>query len=323
MKNPALAVGPCATTVADAQGLRAGLSGIPQQACGFTLVELVLVIALAGIIVVMISTVLSRPLDGFLAQSRRGELVDQAAGAMNRLTRDVRLAVPNSLRVSADGHAVELLLIQGAARYRANRNDSQGLRFSPEAAGTCASTAVDGRCDTVQVLDGAFDPTGARWMVVYNIGAESGGNPVVGSNLWAPANPGVMTPTGSTFSLLPGAPAGESIIAVGNLPATGFRFAYASPQQRVYLARTVVGFRCQNGQLLRYTYNQLLSTLPAAPPLGSNPEPLALNVDCGQTRFTYQAGSTARAGLLSLALHTTLDGESFQLLQQVHIDNAP
>lgn len=51
---------------------------------------------------------------------------------------------------------------------------------------------------------------------------------------------GGMTPTGSTFSLLPGAPAGESIIAVGNLPATGFRFAYASPQQRVYLAQTVV-----------------------------------------------------------------------------------
>lgn len=55
-------------------------------------------------------------------------------------------------------------------------------------------------CLAVQVLDGAFDPTGARWMVMYNIGAESGGNPVVGSNLWAPANPGVITPTGSTFS---------------------------------------------------------------------------------------------------------------------------
>jgi MSHA biogenesis protein MshO len=323
MKIPALAVGACATTVANAQSRRAGLSGMAPQARGFTLVELVLVIALAGIIVVMISTVLSRPLDGFLAQSRRGELVDQAAGAMNRLTRDVRLAVPNSLRVSADGQAVELLLIQGAARYRANRNDSQGLRFSSEAAGTCASTTIGARCDTVQVLDGAFDPTGARWMVMYNIGAESGGNPVVGSNLWAPANPGVITPTGSTFSLLQGAPVGESIIAVGNLPTTGFRFAYASPQQRVYLARTVVGFRCQNGQLLRYTYNQLLSTLPAAPPSGSNPEPLAMNVDCGQTRFTYQAGSTARAGLLALMLHTTLDGESFQLLQQVHIDNAP
>lgn len=133
----------------------------------------------------------------------------------------------------------------------------------------------------------------------------------------------MITPTGTTFSLLAGAPAGESLIAVGNLPPTGFRFAYASPQQRLYLAQTVVGFTCENGQLLRYTYNQLLSTLPTSPPAGSNPEPLAVNVDCSQTLFTYQSGSTERAGLLSLMLRITFEGESFQLLQQVHVDNAP
>ena len=59
------------------------------------------------------------------------------------------------------------------------------------------------------------------------------------------------------------------------------------------------------------------------PPAGSNPEPLAVNVDCSQTLFTYQSGSTERAGLLSLMLRITFEGESFQLLQQVHVDNAP
>lgn len=290
---------------------------------GFTLVELVLVIALAGVVLVLIGSVLSSPLQGFVDQSRRGALVDQAASALDRMTRDVRMAVPNSIRVSADGQAVELLLIHSAARYRSNRQDSEGLRFSTEAAGTCASTTVGGRCDSVQVLDAAFDPAGARWMVLYNIGAESGGVPVAGSNLWAPANPGVMTPTGSTFSLIPGAPAGESLIAVGNLPVGGFRFAYESPQHRLYLARSVVGFRCQNGQLLRYSYDRLLPALPAAPPADSSPVPMARNVDCGQTHFTYEAGSTQRSGLLSLVLRITLEGESFQLLQQVHVDNAP
>lgn len=88
---------------------------------GFTLVELVMVIALAGLVGVMISTVLSRPMEGFIGQSRRAELVDIAAGALQRMSRDVRLAIPNSLRVSADGQAVELLLIHSAARYRPNR----------------------------------------------------------------------------------------------------------------------------------------------------------------------------------------------------------
>lgn len=294
-----------------------------MTARGFTLVELVMVIALAGVVAVMISSALSRPLDGFVDQSRRAVLVDQAAGALNRMTRDVRLAIPNSLRVSADGQALELLLIHSAARYRPNRVGIDGLRFSSDAAGSCASTTVGGRCDSVQVLDDGFNPAGARWMVLYNVGAESGGNPAPGSNVWGFANPGVVTPTGTTFSLIPSAPTGESHIGLGNLPAGGFRFAFASPQRRLYLAETVVGYRCQGGQLVRYSYNALLNAIPGSPPAGSNPQPVATSVACGQTRFLYQAGTTQRAGLLTLSLSITQAGENLQLLRQVHVDNAP
>ncbi len=281
---------------------------------GFTLVELVMVIALAGLVAVMITTVLSRPLEAFSGQSRRAELVDIAAGALQRMSRDVRLAVPNSLRVSADGQAVEVLLIHSAARYRPNRVGEQGLRFSTESAGTCGSTTQGGRCDSFQVLDPAFNPAGARWLVLYNTGAA-------GSSVWAPSSPGSITPTGTSFTTVAGAPAGESHIALGNLPAGGFRFAFASPQHRLYLAETVVGYRCQSGQLLRYSYNSLENTLPGSPPSGSNPQPVARKViNCN---FTYQPGSTQRAGLLTLALGISDAGETLQLLQQVHVDNAP
>ncbi|MEO4048503.1 type II secretion system protein [Pseudomonas sp. CAU 1711] len=281
---------------------------------GFTLVELVMVIALAGLVGVMISTVLSRPMEGFVGQSRRAELVDIAAGALQRMSRDVRLAVPNSLRVSADGQAMELLLIHSAARYRPNRIGDQGLRFSSEAAGTCNSATQGGRCDSLQVLDPALNPAGARWLVLYNTGAA-------GSDVWAPGNPGSITPTGTTFATVAGAPAGESHVALGNLPAGGFRFAFASPQRRLYLAETVVGYRCQGGQLLRYSYNDLLPVLPATPPAGSSPQPVARNV--ASCNFAYQSGSTQRAGLLTLSLGIAEAGENLQLLQQVHVDNAP
>ncbi|PFG10185.1 PulJ/GspJ family protein [Marinobacter sp. LV10MA510-1] len=295
---------------------------------GFTLVELVMVIALSGMVLVMISTVLARPLQGFVDQSRRAVLVDQAAGVLQRMARDVRLAVPNSLRVSADGKALELLLIHSAARYRPNRIGGEGLRFSSETAGTCGSITEGERCDSLQVLDPEFKTDGAQWMVLYNIGAESGGNPVAGSNVWMPANPGVITPTGTKFDPLSGAPAGESHIALTNLPVDGFRFAYASPQHRLYLAKTVVGYRCQDGQLLRYSYkDQLLSAIPSTPPAGSDQQPMAANVDCSATYFTYQTGSTQRAGLLAIILRISQDGgvggEGLQLLQQVHVDNAP
>ena len=280
----------------------------------FTLVELVMVIALAGLVGVMISTVLSRPMEGFVGQSRRAELVDIAAGALQRMSRDVRLAVPNSLRVSANGQAVELLLIHSAARYRPNRVGDQGLRFSTEPAGSCGSTTQGGRCDSLQVLDPAFNPAGARWLVLYNTGAA-------GSDVWSPSNPGSITPTGTMLTALAGAPAGESHLSLGNLPAGGFRFAFASPQRRLYLAETVIGYRCQGGQLLRYSYNTLNNVLPSSPPAGSNPQPVARNVT--NCNFAYQAGSTQRAGLLALNLQLSQSGESVQLMQQVHVDNAP
>lgn len=288
---------------------------------GFTLVELVMVIALAGLVVVMISTVLSRPMEAFIDQSRRAELVDIAANALQRMSRDVRLAVPNSLRVSADGQAVELLLIHSAARYRPNRIGEQRLRLSADAAGSCGSTTQNELCNSFQVLDETFDPAGARWLVLYNTGAEIGSTPQPGSNVWAPANPGVITPTGTTFSRLSAAPAGESHIAVDNLPSGGFRFAFASPQHRLYLAEAVVGYRCQGGQLLRYSYNQLLTAVPSSPPANSNPQPVARSL--ANCSFAYKPGSRQRAGLLTLVLGISEAGESLQLLQQVHVDNAP
>lgn len=287
----------------------------------FTLVELVMVIALSGLVALMISTVLSRPMEGFAGQSRRAILVDQAAGALNRMSRDVRLAIPNSLRVEAGGQAVEMLLIHSAARYRPNRVGGEGLSFSTAAAGSCGSSTVGGRCDSVQVLDAGISPAGANWMVLYNVGALSGGVPEPGSNVWGGGNPGVITPTGTTFNVVNAAPAGESQIILGNLPASGFQFAFASPQRRLYLAQTVVGYRCSGSQLLRYSYNQLLAAIPNVPPVGSNPQPVAANV--ASCNFVYQPGSTQRSGLLALNLQLSQSGESVQLMQQVHVDNAP
>ncbi|WP_394560390.1 type II secretion system protein J [Aquipseudomonas alcaligenes] len=288
---------------------------------GFTLVELVMVIALSGLVALMISTVLSRPMEGFVGQSRRAILVDQAAGALNRMSRDVRLAIPNSLRVEAGGQAVEMLLIHSAGRYRPNRVGGEGLSFSSATAGTCGSSAAGGRCDSVQMLDAGINPAGANWMVLYNVGAESGGSPVAGSNVWRYANPGVVTPPGTTFSVVNNTPAGESQIILGNLPAGGFQFAFASPQRRLYLAQTVVGYRCSGGLLLRYSYSALLNAIPNNPPAGSNPQPVAANV--ASCSFVYQSGSTQRGGLLALNLQLSRDGESVQLMQQVHVDNAP
>lgn len=289
---------------------------------GFTLVELVMVIALAGAVAVLISTALSRPLEGFVAQSRRAELVDLAAGALNRMARDIRLAVPNSVRVRGSSE-IEMLNVLDAGRYRPNRVGGDGLQFAPGTAPACTASfnALSGlgQCSAFQVLASGLNLAGARWLVVYNIGAQSGGNPVAGANIWAGAGAGgahVITPDGSNFAAT--SLAGNETLLTVTPPAGGsFNFAYASPQRRFYLADQIVGYRCDlvSGQLLRFTRN-------ARTPAYSGSSALQASHVTGCS-LTYQPGSTQRAALVNLRLQLTLEGESIELFQQVHVDNAP
>ncbi len=283
---------------------------------GFTLVELVIVISLTALVGVLVLQVLQRPLEGALAQQRRAALVDAATLAQQRFMRDVREAVPNSLRVSADGLGLELLHFSQVARYLPNRRGSPLPVFASGTASNCL--APGNACDQLRLLDPAIDVSTVRWLVIYNIGAESAGVALAGSNVWAEASPGVITPSGSTLALAGGAASGESLLQL-TPPSGSFRFTFASPQHRVYLADQVVGYRCSGGSLWRYTATTLSAAMPAAVPAGAS----RLAGDVGSCRFEYRRSAGTRVGLASLNLQLNRSGEIIQLHQQVHVDNVP
>lgn len=264
-----------------------------------------MVIALAGVVAVLISTVMSNPLQSFVDQSRRAELVDLAAGALNRMARDVRLAVPNTLR-TPDGQTFELLAIHEAGRYRANlaggvaRNDPP---LCPAAPAACEIDVLSPGIDASRVA-------AARWMVLYNIGGSTPGDSV-----WPPFNtsssatPAVITPNGVGFTLNGG------VLTLSGAAASGFRFKYASPQHRFYLANEVVGYRCDgDGRLWR-------SVSPNLDGSGATESLLVNSVSA--CSFSYSNATNTRSGLLTIRLSLTQDGETITLLQQVHVDNAP
>ncbi len=110
----------------------------------FTLVEMVIVITIIGVMSGMVAIFVLQPIQGFEAQSRRADLVDIAESALRRMQRDVRRALPNSVRLTCDGAlppcpggetrwAVELIRTKVGGRYR----QSPGLG---PAAGGIAST---------------------------------------------------------------------------------------------------------------------------------------------------------------------------------------
>jgi MSHA biogenesis protein MshO len=295
---------------------RIALSGAGVQ--GFTLVELVMVIALAGAVAVMIGSVMSRPLQGFVDQSRRAQLVDFAATALQRVSRDVRLAVPNSMQTN--GNSLEMLNVVAAGRYRPNRSGSDGLRFAAGTDASCTANVVAGagECNKFQVLDPSLSTEGALWMVVFNIGALTGGNPTAGANVWAAAaadGSHVITPAGTAFARAD--LAGQETLVTVTPPGGTFNFAFPSAARRFYLVDQVIGYRCDlvNGRLLRYTRDTLVPAFSGATTVVANHV-----TGCS---LSYQEGNLQRSGLVNLSLQLTLEGESIQLLQQVHVDNAP
>ncbi|WP_312913002.1 PulJ/GspJ family protein [Stutzerimonas nitrititolerans] len=282
---------------------------------GFTLVELITVIALAGIVAVMIATVMSRPLQGFVDQSRRAELTDLAATALNRMARDIRLAVPNSVRNESNCPALgcrslELLAISEGGRYRANQWGGIGDRYDPPRcpeSDECNIPVLSPGMDANKVAE-------ARWMMIYSTGQ------VIGNA----GGPTVITPDSVRFAL--GCTSDEPCLDLTGTEAAGFSFQYASPQHRFYLVRDVLGYRCENpgknssgngnGSIRRGVFDTLSGTYTYTN------APLVVD-SVSACSFTYDPGTNTRNGLVTLRLSLTKDGETITLLQQVHVDNAP
>ncbi|MGK0408603.1 MAG: MSHA biogenesis protein MshO [Shewanella psychromarinicola] len=91
------------------------------KASGFTLIELVTVILILGIIIVGVSSFVIFGTRIFVESSAVDQVLSQSRFGIERMTRDIRSAVPNSLRVltALDGsyQCLELLPISASTSY--------------------------------------------------------------------------------------------------------------------------------------------------------------------------------------------------------------
>lgn len=78
---------------------------IKNNQIGFTLVELVLVIALLGIVAVSVSGILGGSINAITNVAQREELVRAGSFITERIQRELRSAVPNSVRVAGNASA--------------------------------------------------------------------------------------------------------------------------------------------------------------------------------------------------------------------------
>jgi len=267
-----------------------------------TLIEMVIVIAITAIIAAAVSVFISRPVEGYVDAARRAEMSDIADTALRRMTRDLRTALPNSIRITcvpagcAAGsvYYLEYLQSSGGGRYRA-QPDSSGAGFPLD------FTAPAGSFDVIGTM-----PTfaGGESIVIYNLAASgTTANAYVGDNRAA-----YSTNTPPTITLSP-----------------AFKFPYPSPGKRFQVVQYAVTYACNptpgTAELRRY-WNYGIVDPQQTPPAGGSNALLASNV--AACSFTYAtSGAAQREGVLTLTLQIAQSGESIQLFQQVHVSNAP
>jgi MSHA biogenesis protein MshO len=89
--------------------------GSPALSDGFTLVELILVVIVLGILAIVTTSYLGLGVRMYAEANGRTQLLNQSRFAIERLTRELRNVVPNSVRI--EGDCIEFMPLIAAARY--------------------------------------------------------------------------------------------------------------------------------------------------------------------------------------------------------------
>lgn len=289
-----------------------------HPASGFTLIELIIVILLIGILAGVLFTIIRGPVQSSFETETRVRLVGIAETALQRMAREITLALPNSVRVNGGGNAVEFLRTSSGGRYRARPEPGPGpnrtLKFNNGASGTNGTFDVLGGLASIDngapldtqspasgesdCLDGTTD-----CMVVYNTG-QAGANAYDGDNVAAI----------EAYSTADGLNEHEMRF---RRASTGF--PYESPQQRFQVVDTPVSYVCSGGEIRRYDNYTIQSAQPV-PPAGGG----ALLIDkVSACSFTYDPGTSSRAALLTFEISVSDGNEEITLLQQARVENLP
>lgn len=296
----------------------------PSRQRAFTLIEMVVVIVITGIIGGIVALFIRLPVQGYVDSAARAELSDIADTAMRRFTRDLHLALPNSVRISADGRYLELLLTKTGGRYL-SEDDGQGLNGVLNFTSSAPSPAPNSFTIVGAAPSGTQAIVPGDSVVVYNLGSG-----------FAPAD--AYCPDGAdqcNRAKVVGV-AGTSVTLADN-PFLRQSPAMQSPSSRFQVVSTPVTYYCDSisggvakaGTLTRYSEYAIQAAQPvsaAAAPLTGAGHASLLASKVNSCVFSFNSLVNSPRALISLTLglgEPMSDVGSVTLSQQVHVDNTP
>lgn len=288
------------------------ITAIPFQR-GFTLLEALVVIVITGIIGTVVAVFIAVPVKGYADAARRAEMSDTVDTALRRIARDLRLALPNSVRLSGN-QALEFLPTRIGGRYRADVDvggTGDPLDFSQ------ADKSFD-VLGSVNASGPGIDLVAGDQIVVYNLGI-SGADAYSGSSA-ASDNRRAYSGSGGNNKT--------------NVPITSDnRLPFDSPTHRFQVIEGPVTYICDSGNLWRYwgyaiqvdqNNTNTVAKLDALVGTATTTRGSALLAQNVQTCiFTYEPGVTQRSALIAMRLTLVQSGETVSLYHEVHVSNVP
>ncbi len=280
---------------------------------GFTLIEAVIVITITAIIAAVVAVFIKAPIRGYFDSVRRAEMTDTGDTALRRLSRDLHLAVPNSVRV------IPTAITPGATYYLEFLQSNSGGYYRSQCSVlpcpvgenildfTIADTGFD-------VLGGfpaqpaADQPVVGDLVVVYNLGT-TGADAYSGNNTSA-----ITAMTATSLSIAP------------------FRFPFDSPAQHFQIIDSPVTYVCTQGSngtdgtgtLTRISGYTITAAQATPPTLGAGIRTTLLASKVSGCEITDPI-NLPQPGYALVTIKLTLqnNGEVVTLYHEAHINNVP
>lgn len=274
---------------------------------GFTLIEVIVSIIIVGIIAATVSTIIGKYIENYDTTSRRSLMQTSAQLAIERISREIRNALPNSMCVyngvacvPTPENKLYFISIKDAGYYQDTSGNYPGLAKKPLPVTPVSNNEFDIVSETDTANLNAI--AGTDWVAVYNIN---------NTGIYASTNASkINTLTNITPTV------GEQIIRVQlNAP---FSFPLHSPTRRFHIINPYSTLFYLQGTNLFWgkSANDFVNPDTAA-------ESHLLLENVINLSFSYTSGSLQRSGLLHIDLTIEDEGEQIHLIHEAHVHNVP
>ncbi|MDR9766391.1 type II secretion system protein [Shewanella baltica] len=268
---------------------------------GFTLVEMVTVILILGILVVGVSSFIIFGTRIFVESSSVDQVLSQSRFAVERMTRELRSALPNSVRVNTDSltyQCIEFVPIEASTTYLT-------MPITPAAAASTGIVILDNTASAIRVNQFAW---------IY---------PLVDADVYSSARQ--KRAQVKTIAI-----SGNQVTLTFTAPT---RFAEASPRQRIYFGSSPVSYCFEKGasgndlQIVRYAGYNFNTVQPNPATMGTGvlmAQSVANSLDnSNDLPLILTQSSLVNNAMVHLQPRFNVNGETFQYRHQVQVINVP